>query len=103
MLTLMDFLKRADLKTYENFRDKLIAFIRRTPGMQSVKPEVVGQIMATPVYTAEEHMHIVELVPLLSEKGLHHVPVLDAERRLVGMITQSDLVAALYSGSLPPQ
>ena len=100
IVTLVDFLKRADLKTYENFQDKLIKFIKRTPGMHSSKPEVVGQIMATPVYTAEESMHIVELVPLLSEKGLHHIPILDTERRLVGMVTQSDLIAALYSGSL---
>jgi CBS domain-containing membrane protein len=45
-------------------------------------------------------MHIVELVPLLSERGLHHIPIVDAERRLIGMVTQSDLIAALYAGSV---
>jgi CBS domain-containing membrane protein len=28
------------------------------------------------------------------------VPIVDAERRLVGMVTQSDLVGALYETSL---
>ena len=94
----VDFLKRANLKTYETFEDKLIKFIRRTPGLTSEKPEVVGQIMATPAFTARDDMHIVDLVPLLSDHGLHHVPIVNAERRLVGMVTQSDLIAALYAG-----
>lgn len=97
MVTLVDFLKRANLKTYETFQDKLVKFIRRTPGVYSEKPEVVGQIMAAPVVTAREDMHIVELVPLLSDRGLHHIPVVNEERRLVGMVTQSDLIAALYT------
>jgi CBS domain-containing membrane protein len=100
ILTQVDFLKRANLKTYEGFEDKLIKFIRRTPNVTSEKPEVVGQIMAAPVYTATEAMHIVHLVPLLSEKGLHHIPIVDSERRLAGMVTQSDLIAALYAGAV---
>ena len=100
IITLVDFLKRANLDTHASFRDKLIAFIKRTPGMASDKPEVVGQIMAEPVYTALESMHIVELVPLLSERGLHHIPIVDTERRLIGMVTQSDLIAALYAGTV---
>ncbi len=98
IISLVDFLKRANLKTYETFEDKLIKFIRRTPGLTSEKPEVVGQIMATPAFTAREDMHIVDLVPLLSDHGLHHVPIVNAEQRLVGMVTQSDLIAALYAG-----
>lgn len=100
IISLVDFLKRANLKTYETFEDKLVKFIKRTPGMASEKPEVVGQIMAAPVYTAKDTMHIVELVPLLSERGLHHIPIVNEERRLVGMVTQSDLIAALYAGSV---
>lgn len=98
MLSLVDFLSRADLKTYDGFEDKLLKFIRRTPGLSSDKPEVAGQIMTTPVVTAEETMHIAELVPLLSNHNLHHIPIVNAERRLVGMVTQSDLIAALYAG-----
>lgn len=100
IITLVDFLKRADLKTYATFQDRLVKFIRRTPGLESSKPEVVGQIMASPVYMAKETMHIVELVPLLSQRGLHHIPIINEERRIVGMVTQSDLIAALYAGSV---
>ncbi len=100
IISLVDFLKRANLKTYDTFQDRLVKFIKRTTGDSTDKPEVVGQIMATPAITAREDMHIVELVPLLSERGLHHVPIVNAEQRLVGMVTQTDLIAALYAGSV---
>jgi CBS domain-containing membrane protein len=56
--------------------------------------------MTSTVQAANAHTHIVELVPLLSNRGKHHVPVVDVEGRLVGMLTQSDLIAALYRGRL---
>jgi CBS domain-containing membrane protein len=100
IVTFVDFMKNANLDVYEGFDAKLRHFIRRTPGLHADKPEVVGQIMTRHVRTVRHDMHIVELVPLLSDMGLHHVPVLDDERRLAGMITQSDLIAALYRGRL---
>jgi CBS domain-containing membrane protein len=103
IVTLVDFLKRANLKTYETLHDRLVRLIRRTPGLTAEKPEVVGQIMTAPVRTVPEEMHIVDLVPLLSDQGLHHVPVVDRDKRLVGMVTQSDLIAALYAGDVMSQ
>ncbi len=100
VLSLVDYLKRADLKTYQGFADKLVAFVRRTPSLHTDKPEVVGQIMATPVFTVQESDFIASLVPLLSDRGLHHVPVVNDAQRLVGIIAQSDLIAALYSGAV---
>ncbi|HYD62621.1 MAG TPA: HPP family protein [Noviherbaspirillum sp.] len=100
IVTFVDFMKNANLEVYEGFDAKLRHFLRRTPGLHSEKAEVVGQIMTRNVRTVRDDMHIVELVPVLSDMGLHHVPVLDRERRLAGMITQSDLIAALYRGRL---
>lgn len=96
IVTQIDFMKEADLDVYEGFDSKLRRFINKTFGDHSEKPEVVGQIMTPKVITASENMHIVGLIPLISESGVHHIPVLDAERRLVGILTQSDLIAALY-------
>jgi CBS domain-containing membrane protein len=100
IVTMADFMKHANLDVYEKFDDKLRQLIRRTLHTHSDKPEVVGQIMTSTVHIATDKMHIVELVPLLSDRGLHHVPIINEERRLVGMLTQSDLVAALYRGRL---
>jgi CBS domain-containing membrane protein len=35
-------------------------------------------------------------LPLFANDGHHHIPVLDAEERLAGMITEADLIAGLY-------
>lgn len=51
--------------------------------------------MTTPVRTVNADTHVVDLIALLSDEGLHCLPVLD-DGRLVGVITQSDLVAALH-------
>ncbi len=49
--------------------------------------EVLSVVPSTPVSS---------LVRPLSDGGLHQIPVLDASRQVVGTITQSDMVAALY-------
>lgn len=53
-------------------------------------------IMTSPVVSVTADTHMVELVYLLSDRGLHCLPVIDAQQRLIGMITQTDLIAALY-------
>lgn len=45
-------------------------------------------------------MHIVDLVARLSDHGLHHIPIVDDGNVLVGIVTQSDLIAALYADVL---
>ena len=100
IVTLVDFMKNANLDIYDTFDGKMRQLIRRTRSVESNKPEVAGQIMTKTVRTVRQDFHIVELVPLLSDQGLHHIPIVDNEDKLVGMVTQSDLIAALYRGRL---
>ena len=53
-------------------------------------------VMSAPVISVTPDAHMVDLVFLLSDRGLHCLPVVDEQQRLVGMITQTDLIAALY-------
>jgi len=55
----------------------------------------VRDLMTRNVVSARTDQPIVEMAQAFSDGGLHHVPVLDEDRRVVGMLTQSDLVAAL--------
>jgi CBS domain-containing membrane protein len=100
IVTLADFLRHADLAVYQGFDAKLRQFLQPILRSHSDKPEVIGQIMTRAVRIAADSMHIIELVPMLAEYGLHHIPIIDKERRLVGIITHSDLVAGLYRGRL---
>lgn len=56
----------------------------------------IGEVMTRHVRVASDAMPVVALLPLFSEGGHHHLPVVDAQARLVGMITQSDVVRALH-------
>jgi CBS domain-containing membrane protein len=96
IVTIMDFMKQVGSYQPESLVARLHAVIRRTPGLYADKPEVAGQIMSRPAITARDDAHIVTLVPLFAEYDIHHIPIVDAENRLVGIVTQSDLVGALY-------
>jgi CBS domain-containing membrane protein len=96
IVTQFDFLKHRDLDMIDGFSERLRQFLRRSPYVHSEKPEVVGQIMTTRVHTALVDQPIASVIPLFSDSGLHHLPIVDANERLVGILTQSDLVAALY-------
>ena len=100
IVTQSDFLSHGELDEYRSFRQRLRRFIDRIPLTHSEKPEVVGQIMSSKVVTARDTTPIAELVPLMANTGLHHVPVVDHDGRFVGIVTQSDLVAALYETAL---
>lgn len=56
--------------------------------------------MSAPVQTVDVDQSIVDMYPLMADQGHHHIPVVDADGRLAGMITQSDLVAAVYRQGL---
>ncbi|MDN0074421.1 HPP family protein [Crenobacter sp. SG2303] len=92
VLALVDFLKRLDGRP-EGLRSRLMKRFG-----QRGRASEVGAVMTSPVVCVAATQPIVDVVPLLSDHGLHHLPVLDDAGRLVGLVTQSDLIAALYSG-----
>jgi CBS domain-containing membrane protein len=96
IITLADFMRHARIDSHERINLRLRALLRASRRVHSDKPEVAGQIMSRTVRVASAHRHVVELVPLFSESGHHHIPIIDSEQRLVGIITQTDLVRSLY-------
>jgi len=95
ILTLADFTRHAGAGSAAQIGERLQALVRPSGRSHSDKPEVAGQIMSTEVHTASLHQRVSELVPLYARAGHHHLPVIDEERRLVGMMTERDLVRAL--------
>lgn len=98
IVTQADFLRAAGLDDaigFDGVDRRLRALLRATPGVASDKPEVVGQIMSRHVRVTSADRPIADLVPLFSHEGHHHLPVIGDHNRLVGIITQTDVVAAL--------
>jgi CBS domain-containing membrane protein len=97
IITWNDFFKFIDLNAYEGFQDKFRGFIRRTADMSASKPESAGLIMSRIVVTMPETSHISDLVSLMSIHGHRQIPIVNSEERLVGMVYQANLIAALYN------
>ncbi len=96
VLSVADYLRQLDDTTAAGLAVTLQGLLRRTPGDYSNKAEVVGQIMTPSVICVTPSTSLSELVQQLSAHGLHHMPVVDDSRRVVGMVTHSDVTAALY-------
>lgn len=76
--------------------DKIIAEGRH-PGETRVR-----QIMTAPIITINENMTLQECSRIMKEHHIHHVPVVNNEGDLVGMISATDfLVAAEAMGRAP--
>ena len=101
IVTAADFLRQVDLDELDGIGERLRALVQRSGLTHSTKPEVVGQIMTRKVQVTSVQRHAIDLVPLFSTGGHQHLPVIDADNRLVGLITQSDLVRALYQAVRP--
>ncbi len=100
IVTQGDFLRHSGLDDYRSMRTRLRDFLRPSGKSHSEKAEVVGQIMTARPRVARLDTPIVDLVPLMADSGLHHIPVVDGEERFAGIVTQSDVVAALYEHRL---
>ncbi len=96
IVTLTDFLHHANMDWHVGLGQRLWEFLRPSGLETTAKPEAVGQIMSRRVRVARVDRALVDLVPLFSEHGHHHIPIVDLENRLVGIITQTDMVRALF-------
>jgi len=101
IVTVADFMRNVDRDQHEGLTSRLRALVRPSGATHTDRPEVVGQIMARQVRVASADRYLIELLPLFSEHGHHHIPIIDAEHRLVGILTQSDMVGALYRAVRP--
>ena len=101
IVTVADFLRHARLDEHIGLADRFQNMLRPSKRTNSDEPEVVGQIMTRRVRVAGAQRHVMELLPLFSEAGHHHIPIINDENQLVGILTQSDLVRFLGKAVKP--
>lgn len=95
IVTLADFMRQVDLDLHDGWSDRLRGFIRRTRATHADKAEAVGQIMTRQVRVVSADRPLADLVPLFADTGHHHLPVVGEGARLLGIVTQTDLVRSL--------
>jgi CBS domain-containing membrane protein len=99
IVTLEDFLKHADIDLHNNFGKLMKGVVRsglkRIGNRLATNSDAVGQIMTKKVRVISATRNVMDLVEVFHRQGHHHVPVIDSNQALVGIITQSDFVAAI--------
>ncbi|HEV7306601.1 HPP family protein [Ensifer sp.] len=96
IVTQTDFMSHVLLPPQAGFRQRLGNVI----GLGPKPPRIVSDIMTRRVQSALPDTMIAKLVPPMADMGLHHMPIVDDNNRLVGIVTQSDLIAALFQRRL---
>ena len=94
-----DFLHHAGLDDYQTLGERLRGLFNHLLGMRS-RPGKVVEIMHRQVKTVSIDDPIAELVPLMTNQGLHHIPVVDGRGVFAGIVSQSDMLAAMYESRL---
>jgi CBS domain-containing membrane protein len=101
IITTADFFGQIDLQEPSTIAGRMRTFLQKSGASHSDKPEVVGQIMTRKVLVASAQRHMIELVPLFSQGGHQQIPIIDKDKRFVGIVSQYDLLRALYQAVKP--
>ena len=59
-------------------------------------------LMTSPVTTVRTDTPVSDVVALMTDRGLRHVPVVDDDERLAGIVTRTELIAVLHRALVEP-
>ena len=94
IITIADFLK--DIASQSGHYRAGLEHLMIASENLAVDKRPVSEIMTRPVITEQMDAPVSVLIKKLSDWGMHHVPIVNAQQELVGMITQSDLIGSMY-------
>jgi CBS domain-containing membrane protein len=95
-----DFLHHVGLDDYQTLGERLRKLLGHILGVRGRQPATVADVMKKQVDSVRVGDPIAMLVPTMSNRGLHHVPVVDEHEVFRGIVSQSDLLAAIYETRL---
>jgi CBS-domain-containing membrane protein len=95
---LVDRTKRVHLPTVVTILDSYIpiaGFKQFADDLRKATATTVGELCSRDVDYVEPEAELDEVATLLGEHHIHTVPVLDSDSRLLGIITNTDIIRAL--------
>ncbi len=54
---------------------------------------IIGEILSFPAFTVDAATIVAEVIALMLELGVHHIPVVDEDGQIIGVVTHTDLMA----------
>jgi len=84
-LLVVDGHETVGILTDRDIRSRIVA-----PGISTDAP--IRAVMSAPVITVNSTTPVDEVLLVMLEHGIHHLPVVDAERNILGVVTDTDLL-----------
>ena len=97
IVTSTDILKQTLSAEPQGLAKRLTSMVLR----RAAPVHVVGDLMSTHVDKVNSYTRVVELIEVFSQGRHRYVPVVNDQSKLVGMITQSDLIKVLAQAVAP--
>jgi len=63
----------------------------------------VAEVMTTEVLVCHETDDVQRVIKSMTERKVRHIPVVDGNHRMIGLVTISDILKSVLSDNLPPQ
>jgi len=83
-LDIIELVKKCDIKSLSGIK----GFMEKTK---------VAEVMTKNVVTASPKVSLTELADLMSKKDVNRIPIVDKNRKLLGLVTRDDLLRGVYS------
>lgn len=97
IVTAADFMRLSSLEMSGGWGDRIKGWVKG----RGQNPKNVQDVMTAPVQVVHAEQPVMDLVALFSRGGHHHLPIVDRSQRLVGVISQTDLLKALAAAVMP--
>jgi CBS domain-containing membrane protein len=99
VISMDDFLNQLMVNSKSSIISQLTDFISKTNKSYTDKPEFAGHLMSKPAITINENQHVVELFEIFYSHNIHHLPVVNAQNKLSGIITPKNLLLAFQNSN----
>lgn len=91
IVTLSDFINHAQAFDFSTDQQRIAALIKPSTTLTSDKPETVGQIMTSQPICIEENEVATKAWEIFEQHNIHHLPIINHNKKLVGLIRRSML------------
>ncbi len=102
IITINDFLKQSAEECKRGFPQCLIDYFHKAR-VGHAKPRLARDLMTTPVISVGETTDVIHLLPLFARHHFNHLPVVNADKQLVGMVTLPYLMSVLHDDAAAKQ
>ncbi len=96
IITQADILSVVGVRKEHTFKD-LLKHMLGEPFIERRMGDIVGDVMTSRALTTSPKANIAEVVRIMDEKKIRRLPVVDARKKLVGIISRADILKAVLA------